>query len=62
MTDSEQSDSAEVAALRAKLPTRVGLCPEHQLEFFYPLADGEGPGCPVCSLEMSVYVREDKRS
>lgn len=40
-----------------KLPLRIGLCPACAPEFYYPLTDGEGLGCPTCGLEMVVYVR-----
>lgn len=45
---------------RAALPKRIGLCPEHAPEFYYPLRDDEGTGCPMCSLPMSVYVQETR--
>lgn len=40
-----------------KLPRRIGLCPEHAPEFYYPLADDESLTCPQCSLEMVVYEK-----
>ncbi len=39
-----------------QMPMRVGLCPEHRDEFWYPLADNEGLQCPCCTREMVVYV------
>ena len=49
--------AAELQRMTARLPHRVGLCPEHALEFYYPLLDGESLACPECSLDMVVYER-----
>lgn len=61
ITDEDELDelweAGRVAKLRAKLPERIGLCPEHAPEFYYPLADGEGLMCPSCSLTMTVYEK-----
>lgn len=52
---------AELRRMVDALPKRIGLCPQCAPEFYYPLADGEGVGCPSahCSLDMIVYVREE---
>lgn len=51
------------------LPRRIGLCPEHAPEFYYPL-DAHGGDvrknredliCPSCSLTMIVYAQEESR-
>lgn len=39
------------------LPTRLGLCPEHYQEFYYPLDADEGRTCPMCTRAMVVYER-----
>lgn len=53
--------SAAMQEQIAKLPRRIGLCPEHASEFYYPLGDGEGHTCPQCSLEMVVYEKAGER-
>ena len=51
------SASASPTPRRPEIPERLGLCPEHADEFWYPLADGEGPGCPCCGMRMVIYMR-----
>lgn len=46
---------------RAELPQRIGLCPDHAQEFYYPLADGENLRCPVCNTEMAEYIKQPLR-
>ncbi len=43
----------------AKLPERIGLCPECAPEFYYPLAPEERLTCPTpgCGLDMIVYAK-----
>ena len=48
---------AELERHIAKLPQRIGLCPQCAPEFYYPLKDGEGLTCPVCPLQMIVYEK-----
>lgn len=46
----ETLDRLEREAI-GRLPKRIGSRPEHAPEFYYPLGDGEGFGCP----QMVVY-------
>lgn len=44
-----------------RLPDKIGLCPVHAEEFYYPLiadehAEGE-PTCPACSAPLVIYDR-----
>lgn len=39
-----------------KMPTRIGLCPVHGDEFYYPLVPGESPECPTCGATMTVFL------
>lgn len=47
----------------AKLPGRIGLCPECAPEFYYPLAPDEGLMCPTpgCGLDLIVYSKAPVR-
>lgn len=57
---SDEHERRAVEQKRANLPARIGLCPEHAPEFYYPLKDGESDSCPACTLSMTVYEQVDK--
>lgn len=52
----------EPSRVQADAPGRLCLClhPSHLGEFYYPLADGEKPGCPYDGTHpVRVYRAED---
>jgi hypothetical protein len=58
--DEDALEERRLDVLRAKHPQRIGICPVHGEEFWYPLAPGENATCPVCPARMSVYVLETR--